>query len=267
MQTLDCYYYHNSVEVQLNSDPTLNLRNRVMYQRTLKIYKGIDNVVRFTFKNSDQKPVNITGWVVTFNLLSDEIGAVIVSKTGTPIDLIKGIITFTLDELDLIDLDNEFYNYSLSVTDPNGSEQVVYADDNYTARGLVQVLSGHYPEFRSSVIVSLPASSNNVVTSSAVTSNTKARMKSPHHTAQFNFNDFTGNVDVQGTLDSLPANGATGGNTSVSWATVSSLGYANQTVPDYCNWEGVFTAVRFVVTPQPDLTGNIGSVTEIYYRP
>lgn len=260
MQTIDCFYYPNNVNVQLNVDPTLSLRNRVMYQRTLKIYKGIDNVVRFTFKNSDQKPVNITGWSVKFNLLSDEVGAVIISKDAVGVDLVKGVITVMIDEMDLIDLDNEFYNYSLSVTDPNGSEQVVYTDDNYTARGLVQVAAGHYPEFRPSVEVGFPSPSSTGTITSSITSNTKARMKSPHHTAQMNFNDFTGTVAVQATLDSLPPNGNTSANVNVSWSTVVSMSYVRQIVPDYCNWEGVYSAVRFMITPID------GEVSAIYYR-
>ena len=264
MQTLLCYHYPNAVEVQLNVGPTLKLRNRSVYQRTLKLYKGIDNVVRFTFKNSDQQPVNITGWVVTFHLISDEEGSVVVSKGVTTVDAIKGVVTVNINELDLLDLHNRFYNFSLSVTDPlTGIQQVVYSDDNYGVRGEVELLAGHYPQFHPSINVTLPMMSNNNITSSTVVADTPTRQQSAHHTAQFYFDDFSGSVEVQATLDSLPPNGNTSANVSLSWAPVTSTTYINQTVPTYTNFDGVYTAVRFVITPTIPPVGN---VTKILYR-
>ncbi len=265
MQTLNCYYYPNAVVVQLNADPTLKLRNRVMYQRTLRLYKGTDNIVRFTFKNSDQKPVNVTGWVVTFNMLSDEEGTLVLSKPVNTIDAVAGVVTINVTDLDLVDLNNEFYHYSLSVTDPDGIEQVVYADDNYGVRGEVTVESGHYPMFKPSIQVSLPTNSNTNVITSTVVADTQSRMQSAHHSAQFYFNEFSGNITVQTTLDSLPPNGNTSANTSLSWATVSNLPFVTQSVPSYYNWDGVYTAVRFIVTPDDAVIPN-GTVTKILYR-
>lgn len=256
MQTLISYFYPNAVVVQLNIDPALTLRNKTVFQRTVKIYKGIDNVIRFTFKNVDQKPVNITGLTVNFNMLSDEEGAVVISKGVTVANANIGVVTATLTSLDLQDLNEEFYNYSLSVTDANGSEQVVYTDDNYTARGEVQLLSGHYPTFRPSINVSLPSPAGNGYTiTSSVTSDTPTRQQSAHHTSEFYFDTFVGNITVQSTLDSLPTSG------NASWANITTITYASvQSSPTFYNWDGVYTAVRFVVH-------NIeGNVTKILYR-
>jgi len=274
MYSQPCYYYVNNIDVQLNVDPTLKLRNRVMYQRPLKLYKGVDNIVRFTFKNSDQKPVNIDGWNATFHIISDEEGSIVVSKPATVIGApIDGVVTVTVTELDLIDLKHLYYNYSLSVIDPlTGIEQVVYADDNYNVRGQLQLLSGHYPDFKPSIDVTLPTDSNTNVTTSTVTADTPTRQQSAHHTAQYYFDDFSGTLEVQATLDSLPPNGNTSANISLSWTTVSSTTYVNQIDNDYENFDGVYTAVRFVITPdplpvpQPIPPVSHGSVTKILYR-
>lgn len=254
MQTMICYYYHNDVDVQLNIDPTLTLRNRVEYMRLLKLYKGIDNVVRFTFKNSDQQRVNITGWDVEFNIISDEEASVVVSTPATVIDANAGVVTATVSELDLLDLNNRFYSYSVMVTDPlSGTEQVVYADESYGARGELELLSGHYPTFRRSIDVLLPAPTAGVITTSAVVSDTPTRQQSAHHTVQYYFDNFTGDVEVQVTLDALipgPAN----------WATLTTTTFTDQTANAYQNFDGVFSAVRFVITPVS------GSVTKILYR-
>ena len=263
MQSLNAYFYPNAVDVQLNINPLIIQRYRMPYKRTLKLYKGIDNVVRFSFKNADQKPVNITGWSVKFNMINDDEGSIIVTKDVTVVDANTGIVTATLSELDLMDLNNEFYNYSLSVTDPNGSEQVIYTDDNYNARGEIQLLAGHYPLFKPSIQVALTTDSMTNMTTSSVTADTPTRQQSSHHTAQFYFDNFTGRIDIQATLDTLPPNGSTGGNTSLSWGTVASIQYIDQVLPDYCNFEGVYTAVRFRIVPFNTTSGNI---SKILYR-
>lgn len=261
MQSLIVYYYPNIVEVQLNLDPTTKLRNRAMYRRTVKLYKGIDNVIQFIFKNAEQKTVNITGWDVKFNMISDEEGSIVYSTPVTVIDANTGVVTATLGELDLIDLNNIHYNYSLSITDQTtGQEQVVYTDDNYSARGEIELLDGHYPKFKPSINVTLPTSSNSSIITSSVASDTPARQQSGHHTAQFYFDNFSGTIDVQATLDPVPPNGWTSANTSVSWATVIALPYQDQIANDYINWDGVYSAVRFVIYPVS------GAVTKILYR-
>jgi hypothetical protein len=262
MQSNNIYYYANAVDVQLDLDPTITTRNRIVYQRTVKIYKGVDNTLQFNFKNSDQKSVNITGWDVSFNVISDVDGVVILSKLATGIDLVKGIVTVVLNELDLIGLDREYYNYTLSVTDPlTGSTKPVYVDDNYDVRGELSVLSGRYPTFLPSIQVGFPTDSNVTVTTSAIHSESPSRQLSTSHTAQFYFDNFTGNIAVQATLDSLPPNGATSANVTLSWATISTLPYVNQTTPDYYNFDGVFTAVRF------NIAKDSGTVTSALYRP
>jgi hypothetical protein len=233
-----------------------------MYQRTVKLYKGIDNLVKFTFKNSDQKRVNVLGWDIYFNITSDTEGTVLATKQAAVLgNPIQGEVLVTLTELDLLNLNETYYCYSLSVRDPlTGIEQVVYTDDNYNARGEIQLLAGHYPEVRKSIHVSIPSSGNTTITSSTVTADTPTRQQSAHHTAQFFFTGFTGNIAVQTTLDALPPNGSTSANTSVSWATISDLQFTTQNGTTYTNFDGVYSASRFVITPIS------GTVDQILYR-
>lgn len=59
MQSLPIYLYPNTLEVILDLDPDVLGVNRVMYQRDLKIQKGVKNKVNIQFKNSDQKRLPI----------------------------------------------------------------------------------------------------------------------------------------------------------------------------------------------------------------
>jgi hypothetical protein len=261
MQTINLFYYNNTVEVQLNIDPTLTLRNKVVYQRTLKLYKGVDNVIRFVFKNSDQKPVNLTGFDITFNIVDNETGSLLITKAGTIVNATGGVVTVPLTEFDTLNLQHDWYNYTVLATDPlTGTQHVIYTDDNYEAEGQIHLIPNAYPTFHPSINVQLPTNSNTSVTTSTLTADSVALQASAHHTAQFYFTNFSGHIDVQGTLDVLPPNGTTSGNTSVSWGSVGILTYTNQNTTDYANWNGVYTAVRFVITPI------IGAVDKILYR-
>ena len=63
MQHLPIYLYDNSLDVILDLYPTTAGVYNIMYQRDLKIQKGIKNNIRVQFKNSDQKriPISNTG--------------------------------------------------------------------------------------------------------------------------------------------------------------------------------------------------------------
>lgn len=277
MQTTNCYFYPNEVDVQLNIDPTLKLRNRIVYQRSIKLYHGIDNTIRFTFKNNNQQRVNITGFAVTFNMVSGPEGSVIVSKPATTINAPYGVVSVVLTELELMDLPNQYYGYSLIVTDVDtGQQHIVYSDTNYDVKGELILLDGHYPSFHPSINVDLPSPVREVISSDAgylvittgtIVSDTPTRQQSAHHTAQFYFDHFTGIIRVQATLDSLPA--------VPSWATIDTLTFTDQNVPTYYNWDGVFTDCRFVIipdqpipgpTPTPSIPPESGKVTKILYR-
>lgn len=276
MQSLNVYHYPNLIEVRVDIDPTITVKGRIVYQRTIKIYSGVDNLIQILFKNSTQKPVNVAGWTINFNLISNSESVLLLRKPITVVgNTINGLTSVTLTSDDLLNLRHEFYNFGVTVTDSTGTEQVVYTDDNYGARSTIQLLEGPYPKFQPSIDVLLPTNSNTSIISSWVASDTPSVQQSAHHTAQFYFDNYTGNIAIQSTLDSLPPNGNTGGNTSLSWGTITTLNYINQNTTEYCNFDGIFTAVRFVCTPSnPSLsymTGanvaiNSDSVTQILYR-
>jgi hypothetical protein len=59
MQKLPVYLYPNLFVIQLDLDNTVRGINNTMYQRELKIQKGLKNKVQIQFKNSDQKNIRI----------------------------------------------------------------------------------------------------------------------------------------------------------------------------------------------------------------
>ena len=56
-----------------------------MYQKTLNVYRGIDNILHFEVKNHDQKPVSLQGYTPKF-MMFDENNNLVVEHDGTVLD-------------------------------------------------------------------------------------------------------------------------------------------------------------------------------------
>ena len=64
MQKISSYLYPNRIEVIANValDPdTCPVEWKIVYQKPIKIYKGVDNVIELEVKNSDQKRIDLFG--------------------------------------------------------------------------------------------------------------------------------------------------------------------------------------------------------------
>jgi len=147
MQQINSYIYDNSVLAQYDVDPEIMQRNRVVYTNTLQIYKGIDNILKIKVQNADQKPVNITGFSLTFNMVEDYVFAnatTVLSTNVTIVNANAGLGSVTISSLNMVQLTAEQYNYNVKIN--NGTANIAaYVDDNYGAAGQIMVSSAAYP--------------------------------------------------------------------------------------------------------------------------
>lgn len=147
MQQISSYLYDNTVLVQFDTDPTIKQRNRVVYTRPIMIYKGIDNVLKIRVMNSDQKPVNVAAYSMTFNIVDDYVftnANTVLSSNITVVNANAGLGSVTITSLDMVQLDRERYTYNIKVN--TGSANIAsYVDDNYGAAGQIIVSNVAYP--------------------------------------------------------------------------------------------------------------------------
>ena len=115
MQKLPVYLYPNLFVIQLDLDNTVRGINNTMYQRELKIQKGLKNKVQIQFKNSDQKNIKIkattslaesastaSSHIVVSNIKDIQLGMLVDNanfQAGTYVADITGN-TITLNNLD-----------------------------------------------------------------------------------------------------------------------------------------------------------------------
>jgi hypothetical protein len=218
-----------------------------MYNHPIKVYKGIDNTIQLSLKNDNQKSLTITDKTITFNIL-DNVGdtGVVLSKTATLVDGIKGTAKVVITEGDLLNLDSQYLNYSVTVVDGEANTSIGYVDGAYDVLGQLQILDGVFPTLTDSKVLNTAdfTISGSTHTSNPLVADSKLNQNSALQTAAFYFSGtYTGTIIVQGTLnDNITL-------ADDDYFDIKTVTLTNKTGIAYTNWNGVYNRVRFVCTP------------------
>jgi hypothetical protein len=156
MQKISTYLYPNRIELLADlAGFTTEYTN--VYQRTVKIYNGIDNIIEFDIKNADQKRIETrTGQspVITqieLNLMDASGNALPNSPyTITPTTL-KGIATATIPQEDLDGLQPQFLKYSVTAL-KDSNDVILYGDSRFGAVGRIELVGDAMPTFKDPII-------------------------------------------------------------------------------------------------------------------
>jgi hypothetical protein len=148
MRKISSYLYPN--RIQLLADVagfTTEYTN--VYQRNVKIYQGVDNVLEFDIKNADQKrlELNTSPTITQLELnVMDAAGNALPNSpyTITPNPDIKGIATVVIPGEDVAALSQQFLRYS--VTALKGTNTIpLYADSRFGAVGTIELVGSAMP--------------------------------------------------------------------------------------------------------------------------
>ena len=154
MQKISSYLYPNRVELLADvAGFTTEYTN--VYQKTVKIYNGIDNTIEFDIKNADQKRINLaTLTQIELNVMDSQGNALSNSPyTVTPLNQTthKGISTVTIPQEDLTELQDQFLRYSVTAV-KDGNDVMLYGDSRFGATGTIELIGNAMPTFRDSRI-------------------------------------------------------------------------------------------------------------------
>lgn len=253
MQNLPVYLYANLLDITLDLDPTVRGVNRVMYQRDLKVQKGLNNQVRIQFKNSDQKRISISN-TQTFifsmfdaidnrMVLEKEIEVLDVATTAT-----RGLALLTLNESDTIDLDRTSYQYSIKLSSGNGTYLPAYTNTYYGISGTLHLLNDVFPVLQDSKVINSfnkhwdDANFRYEHRTGHVYANPEFNGNNALHTVAFYMTGFKGTILVEATLSNSPSDNS-------SYAVVSTTNYTGFTGVDYVNFNGVYSYIRLKYIP------------------
>ena len=275
MQFNPVYLYVNKLDVFTTPTDTWSTeRYRRVYNRNLKIFRGVDNRIDIQVRNSDQKASNIAGSTLVFNLVSQDTKDLVLQKDFTAMDLATGKVTVIVTADELLDLDTGFYNYSIvkevrSTVDSTDytvtSKMPLYMDSQYAAVGTLEITGDVYGGVADSVNVSTFNYTNPFTqgedepfpwyVSEIIDARPNTSPAYPIHTFQFYTTNYTGTVEIQASLD---AQGATPRETK--WATVATVDLLAER---YKNVTGKYNWFRIKHIPA---LNNTGTVDKILYR-
>jgi hypothetical protein len=258
MQNLPIYLYPNSFDVILDLDSTTKGVNQVMYQRDLKIQKGIKNKLRIQFKNSDQKRITIsTSTNYVFSMFDVTNQRLLLEKNleilddGTTLSL-RGLAELTLTENDTMDLDVGDYQFSVKYLDPDDNTYLpTYSNTYYGVAGHIKISQDVYPVLQpSQEVSSFQKLYNDDIQlyqhySGNIYAYPEYNGNSALHTVAMYMTNFKGTVSIQGTLYNSPQN-------SNRYVTLETRTYDDFSGIDYVNFNGIFSYVRLVFTPAKD---------------
>ena len=268
MQTVSRYLLNNLVIVGITG---YHGRNPVVYDRRIKLYKGVSNPISFTFKNEDQKAQDITAKTYEFNLIDSETKQSVVTRNLTILDdgstiTKKGTASITVTEGDLLTLDAKFYNYAIREVAADNTRTVTFADSFYNAAGTIEVLDGAYPDFLDSTEVNNFTSTTGPLdnTSGAIDANPGINNNVALHTIAVYTKSFSGALRIQGTMVTSGDPDLDNSYFNITAIDQSSpITFTNSTGVTYYNFTGVYQNVRF---SWGNTSGNTGRVDKILYR-
>jgi hypothetical protein len=254
MQNLPVYLYSNTLDVTLDLDTEIRGVNQVMYQRDLKIQKGIKNNVRIQFKNSDQKKIRIFNTQTFIFSLFDAINQrLLIEKPLNILDAAttatKGLALLTLTESDTVDLTRTSYQYSIKLKDTDGTYLPAYSNTYYGMAGTLHLSNEIFPVLQDSTTISnfTKRYNDNIslyehISGPAYSEPEFNSNNNALHTVALYMRAFKGSVAIQVTLDNSP-------NLNGNFKTLITKNYNGFTGIDYANFNGIYSYIRIIFTP------------------
>ena len=148
MQKVQSYLYPNRV-ILLADLAGFNVENTIVYARTVKLYKGVDNVIEFDIQNADQKRLDlVTSSPVTgirMNVMDQSGNALPNSPYVVTPTSIKGVASTIIPSTDLTGINHQSLRYSVTATDTNGNHIPLYNDSRFSAVGTMEVVESATP--------------------------------------------------------------------------------------------------------------------------
>jgi hypothetical protein len=212
MQKVQSYLYPNRVILIANL-AGFTVENTIVYAKTVKIYRGVDNVVQFDIQNPDQKRLDLVTAPLVTNIemnVMDSSGNALPNSpySVTPIgSTLPGIASVTIPSADLVNFQDQYLKYSITATDSQANYIPLYTDSRFSAVGTIEIVESAVPVTRSNKVYDRFSGEINYMGN--VTNHTSAvpcKFYEAVTTTHLNFSitthNFIGTIYVEGTEDS-----------------------------------------------------------------
>lgn len=264
MQKISSYLYPNRLTVlaDVNSSP---LEWKIVYQRKVKIYHGMNNVIEFDIKNADQKRVDITDFTIEM-VAMDEQGKEIFTVPVTPSATLQGLATATITADDLGDLAPQFLKYSLYIVESATAKSPLYADAQFGMLGTLEVISGAVPIVSKPKVIDTFNYIHNLIDKIDTYTSDAVEVR-PFNTYKqngvislnFKNKDLDGDVWVQTSNNGVVSNGTVWDDLD-TFTITSTTSTLTKTYAEVTNFQPDVVWLRIKYVPTEDTSGNLDKV-------
>lgn len=140
MQKISFYLLPNRIKVTTDV-AGFDTELRQVYQRKIKIYKGIDNTIEFEVRNSDNRKDTVVGYEVVAKFFDDERKNVF-TLTGTAIPGKPGLMSVTVPQDIIANLDPQLLTVAASLR-LGTTERILYSDSDFGLLATAELLNGY----------------------------------------------------------------------------------------------------------------------------
>ena len=237
-----------------------------MYNDIIKVHKGMDDKVSFQVFDSNRRPANISLLTLYLNVINANTGDLAVQKVPTITDGSTGKFDVTFLWTDTINLDSGFYEFSITSTDSNDEQGLMYVDTSQNALGSIELIEGVIPTTTASAIVTTFVQNGTRYESAGIDVSPTKNYQTNLHTCAVYATNWAGSFYVEGSLDTeaptnwfvvdLYPNNATADHLVFTTA-VPHTGIDASNFRLSCNW------LRFVYIND---AGNAGTLDKVLHR-
>lgn len=141
MQKISFYLLPNRITVR--TDRTgFTTENRKVYQRKLRIYKGIDNQVEFEVLNGDSRKESVVGYEIKLKVFDANRNILIDDLTGQAIVGKPGLMAVTFTKELIADIDPQQLKVAAYLTNET-EERILYSDSQYDLALTLELMDGY----------------------------------------------------------------------------------------------------------------------------
>ena len=187
-------------------------RNMAMHNPDFKVFKGTQTEIEFIVRDTDRKPINLSGYRLQITLVNRQTNEVILNAPLPVVDAARGICKFECFPRLIQDIAEGWHNYTVSYLMDNNNPRLLTLDHQEEVHGTFEVLLGNRPDHTPTQEFSFehfrPAKLSDFGTmfvSPALLGNMQRGSTFGLHTIAFHLEKFTGSVWIEGSVqNSVP---------------------------------------------------------------
>lgn len=236
-----------------------------MNRTDFAVFKHLTNEVDFLVKDYDKKPQNLNGKSLFMYVVDERSDKVVLQVELDIIDANKGHSRLVLKPNAISGLDLGSYRYSVTLQRNDSSHIAIYTDQHRSLRGYLEVTLGPLPEHKPSITIDssmflsqtwgTPLSEYLVAESFPGAAQSSSA--NGHHTVAIYTTSFTGDFEIQASLENSPPSEAS------DWFTVGTESLTNKTGITSIQFVGNYMWIRIIYSKSQI---NTGSVTKVLLR-